>query len=356
MMKTFTYFVEPASYTVDLIENIHSKLKIDYIFINDRSEAYTEINFGNDRFLSSKSLFSKIYFIYKVLKEYDIIIINGYNNYVFIFTYLFNILFFKKKHIAIESDTQLQFPKNLVKRFIKYIYLNIIFRNKYVYGFAGGSFTHKELFRYYGMNESRIFLLPMVVDNNKFYKNINHKDPEKFTFLFVGRLLSTKNVDKLCECFLSTFSDNQARLLIVGDGMNFKDYKEKYSRESVSFLGSLYGSELINIYHESSAFVFPSSQEAWGLVINEAMCSGLPIIAHRNVGSIHDLIIGKDTGFIINNDNDLKNFMLEIYHNKEIFQSFSENTVQIMKDYWNYDLYKINLMVAINKLGHNDTK
>ena len=138
--------------------------------------------------------------------------------------------------------------------------------------------------------------------------------------------------------------------------MNFKNYKEKYSTESVSFLGSLYGSELINIYHESSAFVFPSSQEAWGLVINEAMCSGLPIITHRNVGSIHDLIIGKDTGLIINNDNDLKNLMLEIYHNNETRKSYSENAVQIMKDYWNYDLYKINLIGAINKLRYNDKK
>ena len=48
--------------------------------------------------------------------------------------------------------------------------------------------------------------------------------------------------------------------------------------------------------------------------------------------------------------------MLEIYHNKERRQSFSENTVQIMKDYWNYDLYKKNLMGAINKLRYNDKK
>ena len=206
-MRVFCYFVEPASYTIDLIVNVHLKQGIEYAFINNKSEAMTKVSLSSSTFLSHFSLIQKIKFIRSRRKEYDFVIINGYNNYVFVLTFLFNIFSVNKKYIATESDTQLKIPNNIIKRIIKYIYLNIIFRNKYVLGFAGGTYTHKDLFIHYGMKEERIFMIPMMVNNKKYYHE-NKIFPDKFTFLFVGRLLDTKNVDVLCERFLSSFSTN----------------------------------------------------------------------------------------------------------------------------------------------------
>ena len=56
MIKVFTYFVEPASYTLDLIKNIYSKLGIPYVFIKNKSEAKTTSSIGSQEFLSKKSL------------------------------------------------------------------------------------------------------------------------------------------------------------------------------------------------------------------------------------------------------------------------------------------------------------
>ena len=348
-MKVFTYFVEPASYTIDLIVNVHSKQEVEYAFIKRKSEVKTREPLASVTFLSNLSLTQKIKFIRSIRKEYDFVIINGYNNYVFILTFLFNIFSTNKKYIAVESDTQLKIPNNIIKRIIKYIYLNVIFRNKYFLGFAGGSKTHKDLFRNYGMKEERIFMVPMMVNNEKYYHE-NKIFPDRFTFLFVGRLLDTKNVDVLCERFLSAFSDKDSELIIVGGGSNLEVYKKRYKNEKILFKGSVFGEDLLELYRNSSVFVFPSSVEAWGLVVNEAMSSSLSVIAHKEAGSVHDLIINKETGFVIDNWDELEEKMLELYNNPDLNRKMSQNAVALMKDYWNYDLYTKNLLFSIQKV------
>ena len=64
MKKVFTYFVEPASYTLDLIKNVHSKLDISFVFINSKSEAMSDILIKKDFFLSERSIYEKIAFVY----------------------------------------------------------------------------------------------------------------------------------------------------------------------------------------------------------------------------------------------------------------------------------------------------
>lgn len=348
-MKIFAYFVEPASYTLDLIENIHNKLEIEHAFINDKSMAISNKSFEESRVLSGRSIFSRIIFLYKVWRDYDFIIINGYNNYPFIITFIINLFSIKKRFIAIESDTQLKFPKNILKRFIKNVYLNIVFRNAYVLGFSGGSTTHKELFRNYGMKEERIFMIPMMIDNKKYYQD-DKIFPEIFTFLFVGRILDTKNVDVLCDKFLSSFSDKKAQLIIVGEGEKIHTYKNQYSHDKIQFKGSLFEEELVKIYHNASVFVFPSSVEEWGLVLNEAMSASLPVIAHREVGATHDLILGKDTGFIFKDWDELEAIMMKLYHNPNLCKKYSKNSISLMKTYWNYNLYERNLLGSIREV------
>ena len=81
-MKVFAYFIEPASYTLDLINNIHDKLGIDFLFINNTSQVKSDDSLSNDKFLSNRSWISKIRFLKKTRRENDLIIVNGYNNYV----------------------------------------------------------------------------------------------------------------------------------------------------------------------------------------------------------------------------------------------------------------------------------
>jgi glycosyltransferase involved in cell wall biosynthesis len=346
-MRIFCYFVEPASYTLDLAANVYDKKNINYAFIKSASLAEAPPT-SLKVFLEKVSWISRIRFVIKTFKNNDLIIVNGYSNYPFILTFILNVFSFNKKYIATESDTQLSIPKNPLKRLLKWMYLSIIFRNKYVLGFAGGSKSHKELFRYYGMLEDRIFLMPMMVGNTKFYCD-NKVFPKAFTFLYVGRLIKHKNVEALIQQFNAHFSDKNAILRIVGTGVESDYLKTKYESYKVNFAGKLFSQDLTNEFHNASCFVCPSLFEPWGLVVNEALSSGLPVIATKEVGACYDLIEGKETGLIAENNIEIGEKMLQLFKDEKLLKKYSIGASTLMKEYWNYSLYESCLNNAIKK-------
>ena len=348
-MKIFCYFVEPASYTVDLASNVYEKLNIDYCFLKSNSLAYTEIK-KEKVFFNEKNFFNKIFYIYKIYFNNDFIIVNGYNNLPFVLSYIFHFFSFNKKYIAIDSDTQYSIPNNIFKRFIKWIYLSLVFRTKNIFGFAGGSKKHKDLFREYGMKEENIFLIPMVVNNKKFYC-INKIFPDKFVFLYVGRLEPHKGVEKIIEEFNSAFFEKNAILKIIGDGSQKEYLKGKFKSKQVCFLGPLFDKDLIDQFHDSSCFLCPSDFEPWGLVVNEALSSSLPVIATKEVGSAFDLIKNNNNGFIVKDMDEFRRKMLKLYNDPNLLFKYSNNACKFMKEYWNYDLYINNLNLVINKIN-----
>lgn len=345
----FCFFVEPAAYTLDLAVNVYDKNKIDYCFIKESTLVKSDKK-SDKIFLNRLSCFSKLKFLKMVFDSNDFIIVNGYNNYCFIITFILNLFSSKKKYIAIDSDTQLSFPRNLLKRLAKSIYLTIIFRSKYILGFAGGEGAHKHLFKHYGMQEDRIFLMPMVVDNLKFYQQ-KKVFPEIFSFLYVGRLVKHKNVENLIKQFNKNFSDNNAVVLkIIGSGSVEKYLKRNYFSDNIFFLGELFNDRLIHEFQNASCFVLPSDFEPWGLVVNEALSSGLPVIANKNVGAAHDLIRHKKTGMIALDMDDFGDKMFQIYNDPDLLDLFSRNAFDLMRNNWNYNLYEQCLEGVIKKI------
>ena len=168
MNKVFVFFVEPAAYTIDLINNVHIPKKIGYAFIKS-SSYYKDQQLDYDS-LEKMSFLQKINFIVNVFKKKSLIIVNGYNNYVFIFIWMLNLFSKKKIYIGIESDTQLKTGVPLLKSIIKTLYLKTIFKSKFVIGLAGGTKAHFDLFLRYAMKRRNIFLLPMVVNNSFYYR------------------------------------------------------------------------------------------------------------------------------------------------------------------------------------------
>lgn len=347
-MKIFYYFVEPAAYALDLAINIHEKRDIDYCFIKSNTLVVSDSK-SNKVFLDKKSFLGKIKFLYSQFKNNDFIIINGYNNYPFILTFIFNLFTWNKKYIATDSDTQLNVPENLIKRFVKWLYLSIIFRNKYILGFSGGSNSHKDLFRYYGMTEEHIFLMPMMVDNSKFLQQQKYF-PDVFTFLFVGRLVEYKNIEGLIQQFNTCFSDKNAVLKIVGDGQQREYLTNKYSSKKIIFKGKKFNQNLIEEFHNASCFVCPSSFEPWGLVVNEALAAGLPVIAIKEVGASFDLIKGNKTGFIAKDMDEFGEMMLTLFNDEDLLKEYANNASKLMQDNWNYDLYNKCLNDAVKKV------
>jgi glycosyltransferase involved in cell wall biosynthesis len=256
---------------------------------------------------------------------------------------------FKRKHLAIDSDTQYNIPKNIFTRIVKWIYLSLVFRTPNILGFAGGSKSHKDLFRAYGMKEKNIFLIPMVVDNSRFYCK-SKVFPDVFVFLYVGRLEPYKGVEQLIKAFNCTFHDKKAILRIIGDGSQKKHLTKKYESDKVNFLGPLFDQDLTHQFHIASCFVCPSKFEPWGLVVNEALSASLPVIATQEVGSSSDLIKNNKNGFVVNDMNDFKNSMLQLYNNASLLYDYSRNAKLFMQKNWNYDIYVKCFQVVKNKI------
>jgi glycosyltransferase involved in cell wall biosynthesis len=70
------------------------------------------------------------------------------------------------------------------------------------------------------------------------------------------------------------------------------------SNVTINMLGFVNQDKLHNIYLQNDILILPSEQESWGLVVNEAMMSGMPVLTTKNVGCSDDLIIKNKTGEI----------------------------------------------------------
>ena len=338
------YFVEPAQYTLDLIKNVHDKIGAKYRFLKSTSTASREI----ENALRTQSFFSQIRILYKDFLSSDFIIFNGfYKRELWFFVFL-NLFSRNKVQIGLESDTLLNIPKNTFKKSLKRFFLSFLFRKDFMYGFPGGFGSHTNLFKYYGMMDNKIITFPMVIDNSKFQKK---EDNSIFTFLFVGRFIKIKNINLILKSFLK-LPQEKIQINLVGEGDLFDELSARYNKPNILFLGKQYGDDLVNAYKNADCLILASKSDQWGLVVNEAMASGLPVISSKFVGANYDLIENKGTGLTFDpeKEDDLTKKMLEMYQDKVQYDQFSNNAYNLMHNYWNYDLYRKQLLSVVEKM------
>lgn len=107
--------------------------------------------------------------------------------------------------------------------------------------------------------------------------------------LYVGRIAREKNL----EAFLDLQLDG--RKVVIGDGPYLPHLRSRYA--DVTFTGMKSGEDLACCYASADAFVFPSRSETFGLVLLEAMASGVPVAAYPVTGPI-DVVIDGVNGFV----------------------------------------------------------
>jgi glycosyltransferase involved in cell wall biosynthesis len=105
--------------------------------------------------------------------------------------------------------------------------------------------------------------------------------------IYVGRVAVEKSIEDFCR------ADVPGTKLVVGGGPALEDLKRRYP--GVCFLGFRYGEELARLLAGADCFVFPSRTDTFGLVMLEAMASGLPVAAYPVTGPI-DVVRHGETG------------------------------------------------------------
>ncbi|MEN2495216.1 MAG: GDP-mannose-dependent alpha-mannosyltransferase [Hyphomicrobiaceae bacterium hypho_1] len=120
------------------------------------------------------------------------------------------------------------------------------------------------------------------VDTTMFYpRDVRRFGAAKPVFIYVGRVAVEKNI----EAFLR--SEITGKKVVVGIGPMLDELKHRYP--DVIFTGKLTGQDLAEAYASADAFVFPSLTDTFGIVLLEAMASGLPVAAYPVTGPIDNV-------------------------------------------------------------------
>lgn len=119
--------------------------------------------------------------------------------------------------------------------------------------------------------------------------------------LYLGRLEPIKGVSDLLDAFADVASRRgDVRLMIAGSGSLDSLVRDAAAvNPNIAYLGQLSGTEVLDAYVASDIVVAPSRFEPWGLVVNEAMACGRPVVGTDCVGCVDDLVTHGETGFIV---------------------------------------------------------
>jgi 1,2-diacylglycerol 3-alpha-glucosyltransferase len=172
-----------------------------------------------------------------------------------------------------------------------------------------------EYLRTYGEPERKIFIAPNAVDIELFCRlsETARKDettqrralqlPSRF-FLYVGRLVPEKGVFDLLRSYGTLAPNLRAKvgLVFVGDGVARSELERRAVTiipGSILVTGFKQRDQLPTYYGLADAFVFPTHTDTWGLVVNEAMASGLPVISTEAAGCAADLVTDHWNGRVV---------------------------------------------------------
>lgn len=163
-----------------------------------------------------------------------------------------------------------------------------------------------------GVDKAVIVRVGNVVDNSHYVRNgqINHDGvaqercgqvlPERH-FLAVSRLSSEKNLPRLLEAYGRYRREGgQWDLVLIGSGPLESELKQMVRTNAIPgtrFVGWVCYEELPSYYARASCFILPSTSDTWGLVVNEAMASGLPVLVSQNCGCVPELCRSNENGF-----------------------------------------------------------
>jgi glycosyltransferase involved in cell wall biosynthesis len=121
--------------------------------------------------------------------------------------------------------------------------------------------------------------------------------------LYCGQFIERKGLRYLVEAFeLIKARHPDTALAFVGYGPLQSELQATVARRrlaDVHFLGAMELEDTARVYAVSDVFVLPSLEETWGLVVNEAMACGLPVVVTDCVGSSVDLVRNGENGFVV---------------------------------------------------------
>ncbi len=199
----------------------------------------------------------------------------------------------------------------------------------------------------YSVPEDTIFTAPNAVDTALFGRRAEEARrqaesqrkelglPARF-FLYVGRLVPEKGVFDLLQAYGTLSQDlrTQMGLVFVGDGAARAALMND-APDGAQFKGFAQRDQLSNYYGLADVFVFPTHSDPWGLVVNEAMACGLPIIASDVAGCVADLLTDGWNGRVVASGNveELASAMTELARDGGLRATMGKHSLERISAY-----------------------
>lgn len=232
-------------------------------------------------------------------------------------------------------------------------------------GLVGGQ-PHKQYLTELGMAPDKIFMGYDVVDNDYFIRETDKVQasgtefrnkyglPQKY-FLASNRFIEKKNLPLLIDAYAEYRKHGGHdlwELVMLGDGPLREQLRQQCDTlgigNHVLFPGFIQYDELPVYYGLAGVFVHASTTEQWGLVINEAMASSLPIIASEACGCVPDLVHNKRNGIVFNPNNvgELSTAMTTVASDEMGAMQTGQESHKIISE-WTPDRFAQNLWDAV---------
>lgn len=340
-----TEFGKKIKWDIPLLEGYKYKFLKNFS-LKPSSEFWGQINLG---------IIKEIYDLR--FKNYNGILIFGWNSFTnwmaFLTAFILGLPVFLRGENPLNQE--LLKPKWKIK--IKKVILGNLFKRISAFLYIGEE--NKKFYQYYGVSEEKLFFVPYAVDNERYIAAAENFEPQKQKFrnelgikqndgviLFGGKLIEKKRpMDLLMAYELLSKIKNQKikiHLVFMGDGalrLELEKYVEENNLKNIHFVGFKNQTELPKYYAMADVFILPSGVgETWGLMVNEAMCFGLPVIVSDIVGCGFNLVKQGENGYIfpLGNVERLADYLTAILENFNKRILFGEKSFSIIQKY-NYE-------------------
>lgn len=190
----------------------------------------------------------------------------------------------------------------------------------------------------YKISKNNICIVPCGVDLKNF-RQLTVKLHNPIRLLFVGRLQIQKNIPLLIKSFKKILDNNNfnVELNIVGEGEDrnkiIQLIKSLNLENKIHLLGALKGKRLYGRYSNSDIFILTSIYESFGIVLIEAMASGLPVIV-SDIPSVRNVVINEKTGMLVSlSEVEFAKVIKEIIINPSLRKKLIANGLKEVKKY-----------------------
>jgi len=220
-----------------------------------------------------------------------------------------------------------------------------------------------------GIPTDRIFQVPYTVDNDRFIAKgemvRSGRDavrvklgmhPHLPAIVYASKFDHRKRPDDLLKAYrMLRESGVKVQLVLVGTGILEDELKTSVADQGIPdvvFPGFVNQADLPAVYAASDVFVLPSGNEPWGLVVNEAMCAGLPIVLSDEIGCVDDLVVDGVNGatFIAGDVDGLVSALRPISIDEELRVAQGHASLEPIKN-WSYAYCGGGLRSAIQAPG-----